>query len=118
MFRAWPPAQVRASSGAAGAREAFEIRRPDVVVTDIGMPGGDGNELLASLRSIEGEQNTPGYLLLLSRPLPAHRIATAPAASFSHQSLARSRRGRLTHLCDHPLQALRKLIELSRLQVA
>jgi CheY-like chemotaxis protein len=51
-------AQVRASSSAAGAREAFEIRRPDVIVADIGMPAEDGNELLASLRSIEQEQGT------------------------------------------------------------
>jgi len=51
-------AQVRASSSAAGAREAFEIRRPDVIVADIGMPGEDGNELLASIRNIEREQKT------------------------------------------------------------
>jgi CheY-like chemotaxis protein len=51
-------ARVRASSGAAGAREAFEIRRPDVIIADIGMPGEDGNELLASIRSIEREQGT------------------------------------------------------------
>jgi CheY-like chemotaxis protein/two-component sensor histidine kinase len=51
-------AQVRASSSAAGAREAFEIRRPDVIIADIGMPGEDGNELLASIRVIEREQGT------------------------------------------------------------
>lgn len=49
---------MRASSGAAGAREASEIRRPDVIIADIGMPGEDGNDLLAGIRSIEREQGT------------------------------------------------------------
>ena len=31
-------AQVRASNGAAGAREAYQIRRPDLIVADVGMP--------------------------------------------------------------------------------
>jgi CheY-like chemotaxis protein/anti-sigma regulatory factor (Ser/Thr protein kinase) len=51
-------AQVRAASTAAGAREAFQIRRPDVIVADIGMPVEDGNALLKSLRLMEQEQGT------------------------------------------------------------
>ena len=49
-------AQVRVSSGAAVAREAYQIRRPDLIVADVGMPEEDGNELLASIRQIEREQ--------------------------------------------------------------
>lgn len=51
-------AQVRAVSSAAGAREAFEIRRPDVIVADIGMPEEDGYALVKHLRRIEQEQHT------------------------------------------------------------
>jgi PAS domain S-box-containing protein len=51
-------AQVRAVSSAANAHEAFEIRRPDVIVADIGMPGEDGYALLTRLRRIELERQT------------------------------------------------------------
>ncbi|HEY3731234.1 MAG TPA: ATP-binding protein, partial [Steroidobacteraceae bacterium] len=51
-------AQVRAVNSAVNAQEAFEIRRPDVIVADIGMPGEDGYELLKSLRHTEQEQHT------------------------------------------------------------
>jgi signal transduction histidine kinase/CheY-like chemotaxis protein len=52
-------AEVRAVNSAERAREAFEIRRPDVIVADIGMPDEDGNALLVSLRHIEMEQQSP-----------------------------------------------------------
>jgi CheY-like chemotaxis protein len=52
-------AEVRAVNSAERAREAFEIRRPDVIVADIGMPDEDGNALLVSLRRIEMQQQTP-----------------------------------------------------------
>jgi CheY-like chemotaxis protein len=51
-------AQVRAVSSGAGAHEAFGIRRPNVMVADIGMPGEDGYALLKSLRLTEKEQGT------------------------------------------------------------
>jgi two-component system CheB/CheR fusion protein len=52
-------AQVRAASSAAQAREAYQIRRPDVIVADIGMPNEDGNALLVSLRNFEEQQKLP-----------------------------------------------------------
>ncbi|MGH8170126.1 MAG: response regulator [Steroidobacteraceae bacterium] len=51
-------AQVRSVSSATHAHEAFEIRRPDVIVADIGMPGEDGYTLLRGLRRTEKEQQT------------------------------------------------------------
>ncbi len=49
-------AQVRAVGSAANAHQAFEIRRPDVIVADIGMPGEDGYALLTRVRRTEQEQ--------------------------------------------------------------
>jgi len=49
-------AQVRAVASAARAAEAFVRRRPDVVVTDIGMPDEDGYSLIRRIRQIEKEQ--------------------------------------------------------------
>jgi CheY-like chemotaxis protein len=51
-------AQVRAVSSVASAREAFEIRHPDVIVADIGMPDEDGYALIKHLRRTEKEQQT------------------------------------------------------------
>jgi hypothetical protein len=51
-------AQVRAVGSAASAREAFEVRRPDVVVADIGMPDEDGYVLIKHLRRLEQERHT------------------------------------------------------------
>ncbi|MGH2447059.1 MAG: ATP-binding response regulator, partial [Chloroflexota bacterium] len=51
-------AQVRSVSSARAAHEAFGIRRPDVIVADIGMPGEDGYTLLRGLRRTEKEQQT------------------------------------------------------------
>src|SRR5256886_3786179 len=37
----------------------FRSHRPNVVVCDIGLPGEDGYQLLASIRKREGEGHTP-----------------------------------------------------------
>jgi hypothetical protein len=51
-------AQVRAVNSGDRAHEAFDIRRPDIIVADIGMPNEDGYSLLTSLRHTEREQRT------------------------------------------------------------
>ncbi len=51
-------ATVRTASSAALACEAFEHRRPDAIVADIGMPETDGYALLQKLRGIEQEVRT------------------------------------------------------------
>ena len=42
---------------------AFELHRPDVVITDWAMPGLDGTQLIARIRSAEGDY---AYIMLLS----------------------------------------------------
>src|ERR1700686_4696186 len=51
-------ARVRVATSAASAREAMELHCPDVMVCDIGLPGEDGYQLLASIRKREGEWHT------------------------------------------------------------
>jgi len=52
-------ARTRIATSAASAREALALRRPNVIVCDIGLPGEDGYQLLASIREREGEGHTP-----------------------------------------------------------
>jgi len=49
-------AQVEAVDGAAAALAAVPRFRPDVLVSDIGMPGVDGHELLRRVRALGPEQ--------------------------------------------------------------
>ena len=46
-------AQVRAVGSAAAAREAYEKKRPDVIVCDIGLPDEDGYAFMQTLRAAE-----------------------------------------------------------------
>jgi len=48
-------ADVTAASSADEAVAVFEGLRPAVVVSDIGMPGGDGYSLIRRLRALEGD---------------------------------------------------------------
>lgn len=52
-------AQVRAVHSAAAAREAWEARRPDILLADIGMPDEDGYDLIRSLRDREQAKGSP-----------------------------------------------------------
>jgi signal transduction histidine kinase/ActR/RegA family two-component response regulator len=99
-------------SRASGAREALllvsEIR-PDVVISDIGMPGLDGYELIRHLRSLPPEEGgaTPsiavtafaraedraraileGYQLHLAKPLSATELVAAIASLRGRNALA------------------------------
>jgi two-component system CheB/CheR fusion protein len=59
-------AQVTAVTTAAAAFEAFEKARPDLIVSDIGLPGEDGYQLMQHIRTLEaenGEAATPAIAL-------------------------------------------------------
>jgi two-component system CheB/CheR fusion protein len=48
-------ARVRAVESAAQAREAIEIRRPRLIISDIGLPGEDGYALMRDIRERDTE---------------------------------------------------------------
>jgi two-component system CheB/CheR fusion protein len=48
-------AQVLAVESTAAAREAYSLQRPDIIISDIGMPGEDGYVLMQQVRSLESE---------------------------------------------------------------
>jgi CheY-like chemotaxis protein len=52
-------AQPRAAGSVAEAMKALEELRPDVLVSDIGMPGEDGYVLLRKLRMLEAQRGWP-----------------------------------------------------------
>ena len=49
-------ADVRQAADAETALRAFRERRPDVLLSDIGMPGRDGYELLREVRALDGDR--------------------------------------------------------------
>jgi len=51
-------AEVATAGSADEALAAFERLRPDVLVSDIGMPGGDGYSLIRKVRQLEGDGGT------------------------------------------------------------
>jgi two-component system, chemotaxis family, CheB/CheR fusion protein len=52
-------AEVEAVESAAAARDAYAIRRPDLIISDIGMPGQDGYQLIQQIRALEKEHGFP-----------------------------------------------------------
>jgi CheY-like chemotaxis protein len=48
-------AQVRAASSVAEALAAFAIELPDVLISDLGMPGGDGYELIRRVKLLSAK---------------------------------------------------------------
>jgi len=51
-------AEVASAGSANDGLAAFERQRPDVLVSDIGMPDGDGYSLIRRVRQLEGESGT------------------------------------------------------------
>ncbi|HTV22119.1 MAG TPA: response regulator [Polyangiaceae bacterium] len=88
-------AQVLLADCAAAALESLALQTPDVMVSDIAMPGEDGYTLMRRVRSSEHAQSqnilaialttytrehdslSAGFDLHLSKPLPPTRVAQA-----------------------------------------
>jgi CheY-like chemotaxis protein len=58
-------AQVDAAESASEAFQKFQERKPDILVSDVGMPGEDGYSLLNKIRALPSEQirRTPAIAL-------------------------------------------------------
>lgn len=61
-------AEVKSASSAAAALETLQGWKPDVLVSDIGMPGEDGYTLIGKVRALEPEHGTQ----ILAVALTAH----------------------------------------------
>ena len=94
-------ASVRTAGSASEAVKEFEMRRPDVLVSDIGMPGEDGYALIRSIRILDQKAGglTPaialtaftrsddrrraigaGFQIHLSKPIEAAELVTVVAS--------------------------------------
>ena len=78
-------ATVRTAASAAEAMAAFASRRPDVLVSDIGMPGKDGYTLIRRVRTlgVENGGNTPA-LALTAYARPEDRMRAIHAGFHMH----------------------------------
>jgi CheY-like chemotaxis protein len=72
-------AKITAVGTAAEAMRAFEESRPNIIISDIGLPQEDGYQLLQRIRSLELERNEP--------PTPA--IALTAFAANKDRRMAR-----------------------------
>ena len=73
-------AHVRSTDSAAAAREVFALRRPDLIVCDVGLPGEDGYTFMRSLRAQEQEAGTA--------PVPAVAVTAFARDADRRQALA------------------------------
>jgi PAS domain S-box-containing protein len=95
-------AQVRAMATGAEAVREMEQWRPDLVVTDLGLPGMDGYELLKTIREMAAHRNVPavavsayarpddrsraleaGFQAHLAKPIDPRTLVRALAAAVS-----------------------------------
>ena len=58
-----PPAKVQAASSVGEAIEMLEWYKPDVVVSDLAMPGEDGYSLIAKIRAMDNGKVVPALAL-------------------------------------------------------
>jgi CheY-like chemotaxis protein len=95
-------AEVMAVASVHDAIDAFRLHRPDVILSDIGMPGEDGYTLIRQVRELEGpecDDRTPamaitafagvadrqralseGYQMHVAKPIGSSQFAAAVAA--------------------------------------
>ena len=75
-------AEVRAVSSAAEGRRALRKHLPDVLVSDVGMPGEDGHAFLRRLRAQKVEEGSQIPAVALTAYATAGDSAKAVAAGF------------------------------------
>jgi CheY-like chemotaxis protein len=75
-------AEVRTSSSVADAMESLRTWRPDLLLTDINMPGEDGYSLIRKLRALDPEQGSEIPAIALTAMARAEDSEQAISAGF------------------------------------
>ena len=75
-------AEVRAVDSAAAGLRAMKKRLPDVIVSDVGMPGQDGHAFMRKLRSLDVDQGSKVPAVALTAYATAGDAEKAVAAGF------------------------------------
>jgi CheY-like chemotaxis protein len=78
-----------AVSTAEKALEAFKYEAPDVIISDIALPGDDGYHFLQMIRSLETEQNLPATPAIALTALAGPKDRRLARESGFHQHLAK-----------------------------
>jgi PAS domain S-box-containing protein len=82
-------ANVKAVSNAADAFAAFQEAQPDLVVSDIGLPGEDGYELLQKIRSHELDKGLPATPAVALTAFASNKDRRKARESGFHKHLAK-----------------------------
>jgi CheY-like chemotaxis protein len=82
-------AKVTAVATAAEALAAFKKSRPHVIVSDIGLPGEDGYQLLQKVRSLELENNEPATPAIALTAFAANKDRRKAREAGFHKHLAK-----------------------------
>lgn len=80
----WRGAHVVACRSAAEARASMAKRRPDVLVSDIGMPGESGYSLIESVRAAERGRTRLPAIALSAYAQEAHRLHATASGYDAH----------------------------------
>ena len=104
-------ADVRGADSAASALKTFAVWKPDVLISDIGMPGEDGFDLIAKVRALAPEQGggvpaaaltayvreedrqkalATGFHAHISKPVEPAALAAAVAGLVKQQKTAKN----------------------------
>jgi CheY-like chemotaxis protein len=75
-------AEVRAVGSAREALDAFDAAIPDVIISDIGMPGEDGYSLIRAIRSRDSEHGGQTPAIALTAYASARDSLAARAAGY------------------------------------
>jgi PAS domain S-box-containing protein len=75
-------ATVRAVTSAREAIEAIKVKKPDVLISDIAMPGEDGYDLIERVRSLDSEQTNSIPAIAITAYAKAEDRERALAAGF------------------------------------
>ena len=97
-------AQLHAVESAAAARAAYMLQRPDILVSDIGLPAEDGYTLLQQIRSLERERG--------SAPVPALALTAFAREVDRHRALEAGYNAHLAKPVD-PESLLEQIAQLT-----